>query len=54
MLCVNMYFNTFLQHINADKYNQFGFSTQFLSPSHWFQFANDAAVITQMNVKTNI
>ena len=41
-----MCFNTFIQHINAEKYRQFGFSFQLLNPVHWFQFADDAAVIT--------
>ena len=42
----NMCFNTFIQHIKAEKYRQFGFSLQFLNPIHWFQFADDAAVIS--------
>ena len=41
-----MCFNTFIQHIKTDKYRQFGFSLQFLNPIHWFQFADDAAVIS--------
>ena len=41
-----MCFNTFIQHIKTDKYRQFGFSLQFLNPVHWFQFADDAAVIS--------
>ncbi|CAB3982987.1 Hypothetical predicted protein [Paramuricea clavata] len=45
-LLFNMCFNTFIQHIKTDKYRQFGFSLQFLNPIHWFQFANDAAVIS--------
>jgi hypothetical protein len=36
----------FIQHINAEKYRQFGFSFKLLNPIHWFQFADDAAVIT--------
>ena len=42
----NMCFNTFIQHIKVDKYRQFGFTLNFLNPIHWFQFADDAAVIT--------
>ena len=45
-LLFNMCFNTFVQHIKAEKYRQFGFSFQFLNPIHWFQFADDAAVVT--------
>ena len=41
-----MCFNTFIQHIKAEKYRQFGFSFKLLNPIHWFQFADDAAVIT--------
>ncbi|CAB4018557.1 Hypothetical predicted protein [Paramuricea clavata] len=33
-------------HIKAEKYRQFGFSFKLLNPIHWFQFADDAAVIT--------
>ena len=35
-----------IQHITADKYRQFGFMFNFLNPIHWFQFADDAVVIT--------
>ena len=45
-LIFNLCFNTFLQHIKSEKYRQFGFSLQFLNPIHWFQFADDAAVIS--------
>ena len=45
-LLFNMCFNTFIQHIKAEKYRQFGFPFKLLNPIHWFQFADDAAVIT--------
>ena len=45
-LLFSMYFNTYIQHIKTEKYRQFGFSLKFLHPIHWFQFADDAAVIT--------
>ena len=45
-LLFNLCFNTFVQHIKSDKYRQFGFSSTFLNPLRWFQFADDAAVIT--------
>ena len=45
-LLFNMCFNTFIQHIKSEKYSQFGFSYKLLNPVHWFQFADDAAVIT--------
>ena len=41
-----MCFNAFIQHIKDDKYRQFGFSFKLLNPIHWFQFADDAAVIS--------
>ena len=45
-LLFNLCFNTFVQHIKSEKYRQFGFSQKFLNPIHWFQFADDAAVIS--------
>ena len=45
-LTFNLCFNTFIQYMSAPKFAQFGFSTNFLHPIHWFQFADDAAVIT--------
>ena len=45
-LLFNMCFNTFIEHIKTEKYKQFGFSYKLLNPVHWFQFADDAAVIT--------
>ena len=45
-LLFNLCFNTFVQHIKSEKYQQFGFSYKLLNPIHWFQFADDAAVIT--------
>ena len=50
-LLFNMCFNTFIQHIKAEKYRQFGFSFQFLNPIHWFQFADDAAVISSQETE---
>ena len=45
-LLFNMCFNTFIQHIKEEKYSQFGFSFKMLNRIHWFQLADDAAVIT--------
>ncbi|CAB3986993.1 Hypothetical predicted protein [Paramuricea clavata] len=45
-LLFNLCFNTFIQPIKSEKYQQFGFSYKLLNPIHWFQFADDAAVIT--------
>ena len=45
-LTFNLCFNTFIKYISDSKFKQFGFSTNPLCPVHWFQFADDAAVIT--------
>ena len=44
-------FNTFIQHIKSDQYRQFGFSHKLLNPIHWFQFADDASVITSLETE---
>ena len=50
-LLFNMCFNTFIQCIRQEKYKQLGFSSHdkldcLFKPIHWFQFADDAAVVT--------
>ena len=45
-LLFNLCFNTFLQEIKSEKYRRFRSSLKFLNPIHWFQFADDAAVIS--------
>ena len=45
-LTFNLCFNTFIQYISDQKFKQFGFTINSLYPVHWFQFADDAAVIT--------
>ena len=50
-LLFNMTFNTFIQHIKSEKFRQLGFlkvseNGMRLNPTHWFQFADDAAVVT--------
>ena len=50
-LIFNLCFNTFIQFIKQEKYKQFGFSPhdendRLFHPVHWFQFADDAAVVT--------
>ena len=50
-LLLNMCFNTFIQFVRQEKYKQLGFSTHdqldcLFTPVHWFQFADDAAVIS--------
>ena len=46
-LLFNMVINTFIQHIKKEEYTQLGYSFhKAFYPRHWFQFADDAAVIT--------
>ena len=50
-LLFNMCFNKFIQVMKQEKYKQLGFSThdstdRLFNPIHWFQFADDAAVVT--------
>ena len=50
-LLFNMCFNTFIQFIRQEKYKQLGFTSHdtfdcLFNPVHWFQFADDAAVVT--------
>ena len=42
----NLCFNTFIHHISHQKFKQFDFSLNSLYTIHWFQFADDATVIT--------
>ena len=52
-LMFNMCFNTFIQYIKAAKFKQFGFRAGLnVSPRHWFQFADDASIVTT-NEKEN-
>ena len=44
-LLFNMCFNTFIQHIKEGRFLQFRFCEK-LVPVHWFQFGDDAAVIS--------
>ena len=46
-LLFNMVINTFIQHIKKEEYTQLGYSFhKAFYLRHWFQFADDAAVIT--------
>ena len=48
-LLFNLCFNIFIQHIKAPNYLEFGFlldCCKNLNPVHWFQFVDDAAVIS--------
>ena len=50
----NLGFNAFIRYISDQKFNQFGFTIGSLSPAHWFQFADDAAVITSYENESQI
>ena len=58
-LLFNMSFNTFVQHIKSESYTQLGFwkfnkSGIPCNPIHWFQFADDAAVISTQEKENQI
>ena len=53
-LTFNLCFNTFIHYISHQKFNQFGFSLNSLYPTHWFQFADDAAVITGLEKENQV
>ena len=46
-LLFNVCFNTFLQYVKSSKFQQLGYKfNSRLAPYHWFQFANQASVVT--------
>ena len=50
-LLFNMFFNTFIQHIRSEKFCQLIFCLKSVhglsfTPTHWFEFADDAAIIS--------
>ena len=48
-LLFNMIMNTFIQRIKEKQFEDVGYKfMQYLSPRHWYQFADDAAVVTGM------
>ena len=53
-LTFNLCFNTFIRYIADQKFKQFGFALNKLNPTHWFQFADDAAVITGLENENQI
>ena len=50
----NLCFNTFIRYIADQKCKQFGFAVNTLNPTHWFHFAEDAAVITDLENENQI
>ena len=53
-LTFNLCFNTFIRYISDKKFKQFGFAISPIHPIHWFQFADDAAVITSLEQENQI
>ncbi len=58
-LLFNMSFNTFVQHIKSESFLQLGFWKFnkigiLCNPIHWFQFADDAAVISSQEKENQI
>ena len=48
-LLFNMVINTFIQRVKDKKFEQLGYKfLKYLNPRHWYQFADDAAIITGM------
>ena len=44
----NLIFNTFIRSIKSEQFEQFGYRyNNILTPKYWFQFADDAAVVTR-------
>ena len=54
-LAFNMVINTFIQFIKNEKYQQFGYNfIKYMIPRHWYQFADDAAVVTRLEHETQV
>ena len=58
-LIFNMCFNTFIHYIKAEKFRQLGHSNNndlglSFKPVHWFQFADDAAIITELEKENQL
>ena len=53
-LTFNLCFNTFIRFVAHQKFKQLRFALNTLNPTHWFQFADDAAVITGLENENHI
>ena len=58
-LLFNLCFNTFIQHIKDENYRKLGYAASIndglsFNPVHWFQFADDAAVISGQESENQI
>ena len=54
-LVFNLCFNTFLQYVKSEQFTNLGYrSNSKLEPRHWFQFADDASVVTSTEQENQI
>ena len=54
-LTFNLIFNTFIRYIISEQFEQFGYCySNILTPKHWFQFADDAAVVTGLESENQV
>ena len=54
-LIFNMCINTFIQYIKADAFQQMGYSSSAnFTPRHWFQFADDASVVSGLESENQV
>ena len=54
-LTFNLSFNTSFRYIKSEQYEQFGYCyNNILTPKHWFQFADDAAVVTGLESENQV
>ena len=54
-LAFNMVINTFIQFIKNEKYQQFSYNfIKYMIPRHWYQFADDEAVVTGLEHENQV
>ena len=54
-LMFNLFINTFIQSVKHEQYEQFGYKfMRYLTPRHWYQFADDAADISSLESENQI
>ena len=54
-LTFSLIFNTFIRYIKSEQFEQFGYRySNILTPKHWFQFADDAAVVTRLESENQV
>ena len=54
-LMFNLIINTFIHSVKHEQYEQFGYKfMRYLTPRHWYQFADDAADISSLESENQI